>query len=75
MAAEWLETRKATLTSDTRQRDRDQPLKLLGRYLGKRPIATIEAPELLEILKRLQKYGVRDSNDCFPGRQLSRRRR
>jgi len=61
LAEEWLQTKKATLTEGTWQRDRDQLVKLVGPYLGKRPIAAIEARELLEILKRLEKRGVRDT--------------
>src|SRR5262249_24107717 len=59
IAEEWLETKKAALTESTWQRDRDQIVKLVGPYLGKRPIAEIEAPELLAVLKRLEKRGVR----------------
>ncbi len=61
LAEEWLETKKVTLTESTWQRDRDQLVKLVGPYLGNRPVAGIEAPELLEVLKRLEKRGVRDT--------------
>ncbi|MGH8144101.1 MAG: tyrosine-type recombinase/integrase [Steroidobacteraceae bacterium] len=61
IAMEWLETKKGTLTESTWQRDRDQLVKLVGPYLGKRPVPDIEAPELLEVLKRLEKRGVRDT--------------
>ena len=61
LAEEWLETKKATLTQSTWQRDRDQLVKLVGPYLGNRPIADLEAPELLEVLKRLEKRGTRDT--------------
>lgn len=61
LAEEWLETKKATLTESTWQRDRDQLVKLVGPYLGKRPIAEIEALDLLEVLKRLERRGVRDT--------------
>jgi integrase len=61
VAEEWLATKKASLTSSTWQRDRDQLLKMVGPYLGSRPVADIEAPELLAILKRLEKRGVRDT--------------
>lgn len=61
LAEEWLETKRDTLTASTWQRDRDQLFKLVGPYLGKRPIAEIEAPELLEVLKRLERRGVRDT--------------
>jgi integrase len=61
IADEWLETKRATLTESSWQRDRDQLVKIVGPYLGSRPIADIEAPELLGILKRLEKRGVRDT--------------
>jgi integrase len=61
VAEEWLETKKNSLSESTWARDRDQLVKLVGPYLGRRPIAQIEAPELLMILKRLEKRGVRDT--------------
>jgi len=61
IAEEWLESKKSTLAEGTWQRDRDQLVKLVGPYIGTRPVADIEAPELLEILKRLEKRGVRDT--------------
>jgi len=61
IAEEWLETKRETLSDSTWHRDRDQLVKMVGPYLGKRPIASIEAPELLAILKRLEKKGVRDT--------------
>jgi len=36
----------------------DQLVKLMGPYLGNRPIADMEAPELLAVLKRLEKKGI-----------------
>jgi len=61
VSEEWLETKKKTLTDGTWARDRDQLVKLVGPYLGNRPVAQIEAPELLAVLKRLEKRGVRDT--------------
>ena len=58
VADEWLESKKATLSAGTWRRDRDQLVKLVGPHLANRPIAGIEAPDLLEILKRLEKRGV-----------------
>ena len=40
---------------------RDQLVTLVGPYLANRPIAEIEAPDLLAVLKRLEKGGVRDT--------------
>jgi hypothetical protein len=34
---------------------------LVGPYLGNRPIASIEAAELLSVLRRLEARGVRDT--------------
>ena len=61
VAAEWLENKRAALSESTWQRDRDQLVKLVGPYLGSRPIAEIEAPELLAVLRRLERRGVRDT--------------
>jgi integrase len=61
VAKEWLETKRKTLTQSTWARDRDQLVKLVGPYLGNHPIAQIEAPELLAVLKRLERRGVRDT--------------
>ena len=58
---EWLETKRVSLSASTWQRDRDQLVKIVGPYLGKRPIAEIEAPELLAVLKRLEKKGLHDT--------------
>ena len=61
VAEEWLETKRKTLTQSTWARDRDQLVKLVGPYLGSRAISQIEAPELLAVLKRLERRGVRDT--------------
>jgi integrase len=61
VAQEWLEGKKASLTSGTWKRDRDQLVKIVGPYLASRPIADIEAPELLAILRRLERKGIRDT--------------
>ncbi|HTC53355.1 MAG TPA: integrase arm-type DNA-binding domain-containing protein, partial [Steroidobacteraceae bacterium] len=49
VAEEWLETKRATLTDSTWQRDKDQLFKIVGPHLGKKPIAAIEAPDLLAV--------------------------
>jgi len=61
VAEEWLETKRATLTASTWQRDRDQLVKIVGPHLGRKPIKAIEAPDLLEVLRRLEKRGVNDT--------------
>ena len=61
LTEEWLQTKKNSLSESTWNRDRDQLVKLVGPYLGNRPIAEIEAPELLMVLKRLERKGVLDT--------------
>lgn len=61
LAEEWLQTKRKALTESTWNRDRDQLVKLVGPYLGSRPIGEIEAPELLAVLKRLEKKGILDT--------------
>lgn len=61
IAEEWLQTKRPTLSEGTWQRDRDQLTKLVGPYLGNRPIASIEAPDLLSVLRRLEERGIRDT--------------
>jgi integrase len=61
VAEEWLETKRDTLSEGTWLRDRDQLMKMVGPYLGSRPVADIEAPELLAVLKRLERRGVHDT--------------
>ena len=61
LADEWLESKRKSLSESTWNRDHDQLVKLVGPYLGNRPIAEIEAPELLTVLKRLEKRGILDT--------------
>lgn len=61
LGAEYMETKRETLTESSWKRDNDQIVKIVGPYLGNRPIDDIEAPELLAVLKRLEKRGVRDT--------------
>jgi integrase len=61
VADEWLESKRATLTDGTWERDQDQLFKIVGPYLGKRPIAAIEAPDILAVLRKLEKRGVNDT--------------
>jgi integrase len=61
VADEWLQAKKDALSESTWERDRDQLVKLVGPYLGTRPITEIEAPELLAVLKRLESKGIRDT--------------
>lgn len=61
IADEWLETKKKSLSPGTWKRDRDQLVDLVGPYLGKEPIASIEAPALLAVLKRIEGRGRYDT--------------
>jgi integrase len=61
IAHEWLLTKKATLSAGTWQRDHDQLVKMLGPHIGKRPIAHIEAPELLSVLRDIEAKGNHDT--------------
>ncbi|MGH8296524.1 MAG: tyrosine-type recombinase/integrase [Steroidobacteraceae bacterium] len=58
MTDEWLLTKKKALTPDTWQRDHDLLYRWVMPYLGNRPIAAVEAPELLEALKRIEAKGL-----------------
>jgi integrase len=61
VAEEWLQGKRKTLSEGTWNRDRDQLTKMVGPYLGKRPIATIQALELLDVLRRLEAKGIQDT--------------
>jgi hypothetical protein len=61
ISKEWLETKRATLTESTWHRDHDQLFKIVGPHLGNKPIAAIEAPDLLAVLRKLEKRGVNDT--------------
>jgi integrase len=61
VADEWLLTKKHALTPATWARDRRQIFKWVVPYLGNKPIGSIEAPELLEVLKRIEAKGVIDT--------------
>ena len=61
VADEWLLTKKASLTESRWERDRQQIHKWVVPYLGNKPIASNEAPDLLEVLKRIESKGVIDT--------------
>jgi hypothetical protein len=61
VADEWLLTKKASLTESTWERDRQQIHKCMVPYLGSKPIGSIVAPDLLEVLKRIESKGVIDA--------------
>lgn len=61
VAEEWLESRKSALTQGSWERDREHLLNFIGPYLGKKPIGSIEPPDLLAVLRRIEARGIRDT--------------
>jgi len=61
VADEWLLTKKHALTPATWARDRRQIFKWVIPYLGNKPIGSIEAPELLEVPKRIEAKSIIDT--------------
>jgi integrase len=60
VAEEWLATRKDALTQGSWERDREHLVNFL-KPIANRPIATIEAPDLLSILRSIEAKGTRDT--------------
>jgi integrase len=56
VAQEWL-AKRGNLDPGTVQRDYDRLRKFIYPYVGSRPIGSIEAPELLEALRRIEARG------------------
>ena len=54
-------TKKHALTPATWARDKRQIYKWVVPYLGSKPIASIEAPDLLAVLKKIEAKGVIDT--------------
>jgi integrase len=61
VADEWLMIKKRSLAPGTWQRDHDQLHKWVVPYIGNRPIASIEAPDLLGVLRRIEAKGISDT--------------
>jgi len=61
VADEFMELKRKTLSKSTWQRDRDQLVNMAGPKLGKRPIAAIEADEVLAVLRGLEEKGLGDT--------------
>ncbi|HKT74322.1 MAG TPA: integrase arm-type DNA-binding domain-containing protein [Steroidobacteraceae bacterium] len=61
VADEWLLTKKNAMTPATWARDHRQIHKWVAPHLGNKPIASIEAPDLLQVLKRIEAKGVIDT--------------
>jgi integrase len=61
IAREFLETKRKTLFPSTWQRDCDQLEQMIFPYLGSKPVAAIEAPDLLAVLRRIEARGAHDT--------------
>jgi hypothetical protein len=57
----------------TWRRDRDQLVKIVGPNRGNKPIAAIEAPDLLAVLRKLEKRGISDTARNHAQRLAERR--
>jgi integrase len=60
LAEEFLAKQKH-LSAGTLRRDRDRLEQFVFPYLGNRPTASIEAPELLDVLKRIEARGTHET--------------
>lgn len=61
VAEEWLAARKGSITLGSWERDREHLMNFAAPYLGKKPIGSLEAPELLTVLRRIEARGIRDT--------------
>jgi integrase len=61
IAREWLVLQEASVSAGTLRRDRRRLETFVLPYIGKRPITTVTAPELLEVLRRIENRGHRET--------------
>ena len=61
VAREWLEKQKANWTADTADRIKTRLEDDIFPWLGKRPIAELKAPEVLQTLRRIEARGAHDT--------------
>lgn len=61
VAREFLEIKRLTLAASTWQRDSDQLTQMVFPHVGNKPIAAIEAPDLLEVLRKIEARGAHDT--------------
>ncbi len=61
IAAEWLAKQKAKMAPATYSKAQWTLEKLVGPWLGARPIAEIEAPEVLQVLRRIESRGAHET--------------
>lgn len=57
LAAEWLQLQRSKLAATTYEKARWMLEELLGPYIGKKPVRTIGAPDLLAALRRIESRG------------------
>jgi len=61
IAREWLANQEGTIVAGTLRRDRRRLESFVLPYFGKRPIDTVEPPELLDVLRRIEKRGLHET--------------
>jgi integrase len=61
IAAEWLALQKARMATSTFEKAQWTFDELVNPWIGSRPIADIEAPELLKMLRRIEERGAHET--------------
>lgn len=61
IAAEWLALQKPRMAAATLEKARWTFDDLVNPWIGKRPIAEIDAPELLKLLRRIERRGAHET--------------
>jgi integrase len=61
IAAEWLALQKPRMAAATLEKARWTFDDLVNPWIGKRPIAEIDAPELLKLLRRIEQRGAHET--------------
>jgi len=61
VAEEWLERQRGVLAPVTFEKAQWMLQKLVGPWLGQRPVAEIEPPELLAVLRRIESRGKHET--------------
>lgn len=61
VAGEWLSKQKKSMAPATYEKAQWTLDKLICPYIGKRPVSEIEAPEVLELLRRLEARGKHET--------------
>lgn len=61
VALEFLEQKAKVLSPSTLQRDTDQLQQMIFPWIGNKPVSEIEAPDLLDALRRIEARGAHDT--------------